>query len=137
MSKGRSLIQYSLCTWVRTDLSSMKHNNQAHPLYNHQHTYMYCMYTKISHMYILHTKSIPKHTATSTHSLHTNLMLYIYIYYIYNVSYNKHVCVCVCVCACVRACVRNGRSPEVIRPPGKCHFFLWGMATVGQREGVQ
>ena len=52
---------------------------------------------------------------------------------VYNKSYNKHVCVCVCV----RASVRNGRSPEVIRPPGKCHFFLWGMATVGQREGVQ
>ena len=50
---------------------------------------------------------------------------------------NKHVCVCACVCACVRACVCNGRSPEVIRPPGKCYFFLWGMATVGQREGVQ
>ena len=44
-------------------------------------------------------------------------------------SYNKHMCVC--------ACVRNGRSPEVIRPPGKCYFFLWGMATVGQREGAQ
>ena len=43
----------------------------------------------------------------------------------------------VCVCVCVRACVRNGRSPEVIRPPGKCYFFLWGMATVGQREGAQ
>ena len=39
------------------------------------------------------------------------------------------------VCVCV--CVRYGRSPEVIRPPGKCYFFLWGMATVGQREGVQ
>ena len=38
---------------------------------------------------------------------------------------------------CVCACVRYGRSPEVIRPPGKCYFFLWGMATVGQREGVQ
>ena len=50
-------------------------------------------------------------------------------------SYNKHMCVCVCVCVC--ACVHNGRSPEVIRPPGKCYFFLWGMATVGQREGVQ
>ena len=48
-------------------------------------------------------------------------------------NYNKHVC----VCACVRACVRNGRSPEVIRPPGKWYFFLWGMATVGQREGAQ
>ena len=74
MSKGRSLIQYSLCTWVFTHRSfkRMKHNNQANPLYTHQHTYMYCMYTKIPHMYILHTKSIPKHTATSTHSLHTN-----------------------------------------------------------------
>ena len=30
---------------------------------------------------------------------------------------DKHVCVCVCVC--VRVCVRYGRSPEVIRPPGK------------------
>ena len=47
------------------------------------------------------------------------------------ISYNKHVCVRVCVR------VRYGRSPEVIRPPGKCHFFLWGMATVGQREGAQ
>ena len=45
------------------------------------------------------------------------------------VSYNKHMCVC--------ECVRNGRSPEMIRPPGKRYFFLWGMATVGQREGVQ
>ena len=54
-------------------------------------------------------------------------------------SYNKHMCVCACVraCVCVCACVRTGRSPEVIRPPGKCYFFLWGMATVGQREGVQ
>ena len=50
---------------------------------------------------------------------------------VYYVSYYKHVCVCVCVCVCY------GRSPEVIRPPGKCHFFLWGMATVGQREGAQ
>ena len=49
------------------------------------------------------------------------------------ISYNKHVCVCVCVCVCMR----NGRSPEVIRPPSKCYFFLWGMATVGQTEGVQ
>ena len=48
-------------------------------------------------------------------------------------SYNKHVCVRVCVCACV--C--NGRSPEVIRPLAKCYFFLWAMATVGQREGAQ
>ena len=38
---------------------------------------------------------------------------------------------------CVRVCVRYGRSPEVIRPPGKCYFFLWGMATVGQIEGAQ
>ena len=53
------------------------------------------------------------------------------------ISYNKHMCVCACVRACVCVCVRNGRSPEVIRPPGKCYFFLWGMATVGQREGVQ
>ena len=49
--------------------------------------------------------------------------------------YNKHVCVCACVC--VRACVCNGRSPEVIRPLAKCYFFLWAMATVGQREGAQ
>ena len=34
-------------------------------------------------------------------------------------------------------CVHYGKSPEVIRPPGKCYFFLWGMATVGQREGAQ
>ena len=44
-------------------------------------------------------------------------------------SYNKHMCVCACVC--------NGRSPEVIRPLAKCYFFLWAMATVGQREGAQ
>ena len=51
------------------------------------------------------------------------------------VSYNKHMCVC--VCACVRACMRNGRSPEVIRPLAKSYRFLWAMATVGQREGAQ
>ena len=46
--------------------------------------------------------------------------------------YEKHnVCVCVCACVC------NGRSPEVIRPLAKCYFFLWAMATVGQREGAQ
>ena len=38
------------------------------------------------------------------------------------------------VCMCV--CMRYGRSPEVIRPPAKCYFFLWGMVTVGQRDGV-
>ena len=47
----------------------------------------------------------------------------------YKQSYYKH--------GCVYVCVRYGRSPEVIRPPGKCHFVLWGMATVGQREGAQ
>ena len=52
-------------------------------------------------------------------------------------SYYKHVCVCVCVRASVCACVRNGRSPEVIRPLAKYYHFLWAMATVGQREGVQ
>ena len=54
------------------------------------------------------------------------------------VAYTYHIIsMIVCVCACVRVCVRYGRSPEVILPPGKCYFFLWGMATVGQREGVQ
>ena len=48
---------------------------------------------------------------------------------------NKLVSISVCVCVCVR----YGRSPNVIRPPGKCYFFLWGMATVGQSlgEGAQ
>ena len=50
-----------------------------------------------------------------------------------------HVCmyhiISIYVCVCV--CMRNGRSPEVIRPPGKCYFFLWGMPIIGQREGVQ
>ena len=50
-----------------------------------------------------------------------------YVYHITSMS----VCVCVCVCVCY------GRSAEVIRPPGKCYFFLWEMATVGQREGTQ
>ena len=61
---------------------------------------------------------------------------------------NQSVCKCffshyhiismfVCVRVCVCACVCNGRSPEVIRPLAKCYFFLWAMATVGQREGAQ
>ena len=33
-------------------------------------------------------------------------------------TYNKHVCVCVCM--------RNGRSPEVIRTPGKCYEVVFG-----------
>ena len=45
--------------------------------------------------------------------------------------------VCVRVCVCVCAFVSNGRSPEVIRPLAKFYFFLWAMATVGQREGAQ
>ena len=59
------------------------------------------------------------------------------VHHIISICVCVRVCVRACVCVCVCACVRNGRSPEVIRPPGKCYFFLWGMATVGQREGVQ
>ena len=51
--------------------------------------------------------------------------------------HNQIISMYIYVCVCVCACMRNGRSPEVIRPPGKCYFFLWGMATVGQREGAQ
>ena len=61
------------------------------------------------YMYIDNYICTNKHnTCTCTHTriLHTYA----------HTSYYKHVCVCVCV--------RYGRSPEVIRPPGKCYFFL-------------
>ena len=90
-------------------------------LHVHKHTHTY----RHSHTQTCIHSNTHTHTCARTHSRNTCT------------SYYKHVCVCVCVLVCVRPCVRNGRSPEVIRPPGKCHFFLWGMATVGQREGAQ
>ena len=41
------------------------------------------------------------------------------------------------VCVRVRACMRNGRSREVIRPLAKYYCFLWAMAIVGHRKGAQ
>ena len=70
--------------------------------------------------------------------LHKEMQEQFYAYTYFGDFLSHHIIsMFVCVCVCVCACVRNERSPEVIRPPGKCHFFLWGMVTVGQREGVQ
>ena len=59
------------------------------------------------------------------------------VYVILRIISSYHIISIGTRCVLVRACVRNGRSREVIRPLAKYYFFLWGMAIVGQKEGAQ